>query len=54
VQDKSHITGPFACDDLDFNDSHREASNNQTRPIAQPSQWVKIVQQHHWCANLEW
>ncbi len=28
AQDKGHITGPFACDDLSFNDSHREMSNN--------------------------
>jgi hypothetical protein len=41
--DKCHITGPFACDDFNFNDSHSEASNNQTRPIAQPNRWVDIV-----------
>ncbi len=34
ARDKGHITGPFACDDLSLNDSHREASNNQARPIA--------------------
>ncbi len=28
VRDKGHITGPFACDDLSFNDSHHETSNN--------------------------
>ncbi len=53
VRDKGHITDPFACDDLSLNDSHHEASNNQARPITQPSRWVEIVQQHHWCANLE-
>jgi hypothetical protein len=41
--DKGHITGPFACDDLNLNDSHREASNNQAHPIAQPSRWVEIA-----------
>ncbi len=51
--DKSHITSPFAYDDLSFNDSHHEASNNQTHPIAQPSRWVEIAHEHHWCANLE-
>ncbi len=45
--DKGHITGPFAYDDFNLNDSHREASNNQAHPIAQPSRWVKISQQHH-------
>ncbi len=53
AQNKGHIIGPFAYDDLSFNDSHREASNNQACPIAQPNQWVKITQQHHWCTNLE-
>jgi hypothetical protein len=42
--DKGHITGPIACDDLSFNDSHREVSNNQACPIAQPSSWVEIAQ----------
>ncbi len=32
--DKSHITSPFAYDDLSLNDSHREALNNQAHPIA--------------------
>jgi hypothetical protein len=53
ARDKGHINEPFACDDLNLNDSHREASNNQTCPIAQPTRWVEITQQHHWCANLE-
>ncbi len=53
ARDKGHITDPFSCDDLNFNDLHREASNNQARPITQPNQWVKIAQQNHWCANLE-
>ncbi len=43
ARDKGHITGPFACDDLHLNDSHREASNNQAHPIAQPNQWVEIA-----------
>jgi hypothetical protein len=47
ARDKGHITGPFACDDLNLNDSHYEASNNQACPIAQFSQWVEIAQQHH-------
>ncbi len=53
ARDKGHITGPFACDDLSFNDSHCEASNNQVCPIGQPNRWVEIAQQYHWCANLE-
>ncbi len=32
--DKGHITSPFSCDDFNLNDSHREESNNQARPIA--------------------
>jgi hypothetical protein len=36
-QHEDHITSPFACDDLNLNDSHREATNNQAHPIAQPS-----------------
>jgi hypothetical protein len=36
AQKKGHITDPFACDDLNLNDSHREVLN-QVRPIAQPS-----------------
>jgi hypothetical protein len=43
AQDKGHITGPFACDDFNLNDSHREASNNQACPITQPNQWVEIT-----------
>ncbi len=43
ARDKGHITGPFTCDDLSFNDSHHEALNNQARPIAQPSRWVEIT-----------
>jgi hypothetical protein len=43
ARDKGHITGPFAYDDLNLNDSHCEASNNQARPITQPSQWVEIA-----------
>ncbi len=53
ARDKGHITGPFACDDFNLNNLHRETSNNQVCPITQPSRWVKIVQQNHWCANLE-
>ncbi len=34
AQDKGHITGPFAYDDLNLNDSHFEMSNNQVCPIA--------------------
>ncbi len=37
ARDKGHITNPFAYDDLSLNDLHREASNNQVRPITQPS-----------------
>ncbi len=33
VRDKGHITSPFAYDDLNFNDLHREVSNNQVHPI---------------------
>jgi len=54
ARDKGHITGPFAYDDLSLNDSHHETLNNQARPIAQPSRWVEITQEYHWCANLEW
>jgi hypothetical protein len=43
ARDKGHIIDPFACDDLSLNNSHHEASNNQARPIAQPSRWVEIV-----------
>jgi hypothetical protein len=50
MQDKGHIIGPFAYDDLNFNDSHREMSNNQACPIAQPNRWVEIAHHHHWCA----
>jgi hypothetical protein len=42
VRDKGHITNPFACDDLSLNDSHREASNNQACPIAQPTNGSKL------------
>ncbi len=34
ARDKGHITDPFACDDLSFNNLHHETSNNQMRPIA--------------------
>jgi hypothetical protein len=47
ARNKGHIIGPFACDDFSLNDSHREVSNNQVRPIAQPNQWVEIAHQHH-------
>jgi hypothetical protein len=47
VRDKGHIIGPFAYDDVSLNDSHRETSNNQAHPIAQPNRWVEITQQHH-------
>jgi hypothetical protein len=53
ARDKGRIAGPFAYDDLNLNNSHCEVSNNQACPIIQPSQWVEIVQQNHWCANLE-
>ncbi len=43
ARDIGHITGPFACDDLNLNNSHREASNNQVHPIAQPNRWVEIA-----------
>ncbi len=47
ARDKGHITSPFSCDDLNLNDSHHEASNNEARAITQLSQWVKIAQQNH-------
>ncbi len=47
ARDKGHITGPFACDDLNLNNLHREMSNNHVRPIAQPRRWVEITHQHH-------
>ncbi len=33
VRDKGHIIDPFSCGDLNLNDSHHEASNNQAHPI---------------------